>query len=234
MFKISLLFSILFVNVLSSKDVCAQKKYGKLKLKVIQTKSFYWNEIEFKNQDTSFKQIINPYMKRPIIDSIPQGKYKAKLISIFGHTVEKQIVIRNKSKLTFKVDKYYQKDKSKINFLERLGNNDTLRISSRQTGCFSFARWSCCILHKDSSFMIVYNSSNGMKKSYLDSLEVNALLNLEGGARKPIKFKYFSTTTTLDSWVLDKQIIEFRQNGPSHIGNLIYQRKKNSSEKGTE
>jgi len=212
--------TILFL-IFSYSQVQGQIKFGNLRLRVIQSDYHYWNEISLANSDTTIVRQVSPYFRRLIIDSIPQGSYLASMVSDFGNKVSKKVIIRNQSKLTFKLKCFYTKDKLSKSFFDQLKPNDTLIIMSYQKGCFSFLERGCIIFKQDSNWVSRRYIGNKFEYFSLNKEEIDSLKSIENLGRNNIKNKVFSTTSTRYSFVLGNKIIETRISGATYLHHIF-------------
>ena len=116
----------------------------------------YWNKVQLVSDDTT----ITNYLYEPFnplkIDSIPSGKYKVILTSVFNHVLIDSLDfsrrISNKMYFDKTVD-YYQISDKDSEFWHDMKTSDTLTILFSEQGCFHMDGGKIQIIKTDDSWI---------------------------------------------------------------------------------
>lgn len=215
-----ILIGILFLCKIT---VDAQPAYHtiKLKLKAHDTFQEYWNQIDLINKDTIISRWISVDRYYKLLDSIPEGKYKVRLWTIFNDTYLLPDSFYAKRKLKKSLPDLYRIDEDSSIFLDQLLTGDTLFIYSQTSGCFSQSEAIAGIIKKDNLFWLIFKSSGVFHSIRITSTELETLRSFEKGARLGVKNFCWSTTNTYYTLVLNNDMFRFRKANGSFLESLI-------------
>ncbi len=223
----------LFFLISGFFSLSGQTKNGSLILKIRQDKQKLWYHARLSSNDTIIDLYQNLPKRKVAHDSIPYGTYRLILISELGDMVEREVTIAQRTKMVINVRSFYNKDASGSNFTDILSDQDTLRIFTRESGCFHYSESNCEITRQDTNYFIHFNSSKGketflLKKSYFELIR-----NTENRGRHPGLNKInqgYWTTNTVYYYSLNRKLLTFTLHSPDFVSNIYRYYKERHAE----